>query len=206
MKFTWNPAIGEFTTTTGKRIPEEKIRAGLGLVLQRSEMRMNQLAEQLKTGRITLSQWQARSQNEIKYVHAVSAASAHGGFSRLGANELQNISQKVSEQIGYFNRFVSDVQSGKQRLTGKLNQRAKSYSRAAFATYFLARTFNRIAEALRQSKRLQVRRMLGKSEHCADCQQQVSLGWMESGDTRFLPIGTSKCRFNCKCFLIYRME
>lgn len=201
---TWQSEKGQFEINS-KPVPEQKLRLGLQMIIKRSEERMSQLSEQMKTGKISLQQWQARSQNEIRYIHAVASASALGGFSKLTQKDKDVLAERTAEQLKYFNKFGQDVQSGKQKLTGKVNFRARAFSRSACGTYFFVRTFNRIAEALRLSKRLQIRRVLGQAEHCSDCQQQVSLGWMESGDARFQPIGQSRCRFNCKCVLIYRM-
>lgn len=202
--YRWEPDAGVTgryrDLATGRFVPPAIIRDELDRYLKASQEPINALAEQLRNGAINLEDWHIAMRREIKNVHLNAVAEAVGGYNNMGPAEYGRAGQRIREQYGYLRNFADDIQSGKQRLDGSLDRRARLYVEAGRKTYYAA-----IDAAVAAGDVTHIRSKLNPADHCAEC---VALNgrWYRISDGTFTPPGFRICRENCKCSEEYGIE
>jgi hypothetical protein len=124
-------------------------------------------------------------------------AAARGGWAQMSQSDWGYTGALIKRQYQYLDRFALDIQTGKQRLDGRLLQRARMYGKAARSSYEQMRR----REMVKLGK-TEERRLLGPAEHCPGCLIEADKEWRPIGT--LAPIGSQECRTECKCYFVFR--
>jgi hypothetical protein len=168
---------------------------------------VNDLAEQLKSGAISLPEWQAGMKDFIRNELINSMVLAKGGREFVTQSDYGFVGSQVKKQYQYLDKFAADIRANPAAwLTGRrLNARASLYNQLGYAA---------LEEDIQREKVksgwTEERRVLGfvRFEHCEDtgdrpgCVELAAKEWQKIGT---LPkIGEAACYTNCRCEFQYR--
>ena len=181
---------------TGRYISERQVRDFVDNIADAASQQLGTLSAQYRAGQITMTVWQAESRAVIKSSQIASALAAYGGRSQMDSQKWGYVGFRIREQYAYFNRFAEDILSGRQRLNGRADVRARLYGQAARQTYVDVQR-----RQAAQSGVMFERNVLGAAEHCAECVAQTARGWVPIGT--LIPPGRRTCRGNCRCSISY---
>ena len=192
-------ATGEFVDSTGRALRRKMIVRELHNAILDARASVLSLFDDVRTGRITLSQWQGEMQRWISDVHTTAAALGRGGFTRMSVRDLERLAVSLRFHLERLSAFTEQMQSREILLAGKAQMRAGQYIHAARGVYF---QFEKIRFQERGFK--QERNILAPIErHCAECPGESTKGWVKIGD--LTPIGARICIMNCQCGIEYRI-
>jgi hypothetical protein len=199
--YTWDERSARYASkATGRFVAQATVRAELDATLDRAEKNIISLAESLRTGRISLADWQAQMAREIKNIHLASGALAKGGWSQMAPADWGRVGQKLRfhyERLGNFARQIAD---GTQRLDGTLARRAALYVQAGRNTYHAVEQREMLARGMVEERNI---RHAGDScEGENSCIGESARGWVPIGE--MVPIGARICLSRCRCSVEYR--
>lgn len=191
----WEPDLGRFRDTlTGQLISRTQVRQALEESLGNLTRRTDTLADDLRSGRISLTEWRDEMRDTIKQTQMAAAELAKGGRQQMTQADYGRVGQATLRQYQYLENWVQEIQAGAP-VDNRMEGRARQYLRAG-RTSFLASE----AEAMRDRGYL-ARNVLDARESCAECIAETEKGLVPVGNLS-LP-GTRVCRGNCKCHLIF---
>ncbi len=144
--------------------------------------------------------------NVIREIHITAGSLGAGGPQNLYANDYLILARGLKNQYGltdnspkeYGLRFLyQDISSG---YTGeaRLRQRLEMYAQSSKTAYYSVEVNKKTLEG-----QTQARRILGFGEHCKECKDYSTYGWIGINDI-ILPTQKCSCFTNCKCTLEYR--
>lgn len=184
--------------TSGRFVAWRDVASALNEYLRVGTDRMSSISERLINRNITLADWIMEMQQEIKRSHLVAAALGKGGWDRLTAADFGRVGASIRDQYRFLRQFAEQIQTGQQKLNGRLIRRSQLYVQSARAFHT---EFER--EQVSNAGYTEERRVLGQAEHCEDCIEYASRGWVPIGTLPEIGIA-SKCRQNCHCHFEYR--
>ena len=195
-RYGWQPGAGAAgryrDRATGRFVSELTVRRDLDSYIDAKNARLDSLTTQLRNREISLADWQTQMRNEIRTAHTNAAMVAKGGRDQMTNADWGRTGRELRTQYEYLDKWAADIASGKVKLDGRANVRARLYGEASRGTYEQQRR----AMAADRGNQLE-RRILHAAESCADCIQYAAMGWQPIGT---LPrIGQSQCRTNCRC-------
>jgi hypothetical protein len=180
---------------TGRYVTSLLIRHAYESIIQTVEKEVVSMTNDLRTGRMSLADWQRKMAGELVPLHVASAMSASGAlpFDTARIAELEHMLQVQMQRMDL---FATQVQTGAQRRDGTLVSRARMYVQAGRMTY---ETMIR-NERMRAGDTLE-RCILHGSHHCQDCIDRADRGWVKIGT---LPmIGAVACYTWDQCTFEY---
>lgn len=196
--YQWDPSAARFRDlATGRYISRNQVRRAVDDLVRKSQARITIASDQVRSGSITTSEWNAIMRQEIKRTHLTKEALVRGGWNQLTSADYGRVGAAVRDQYTYLDRFVAELESGSIRTDGEFMRRARSYVESARVAYYEA-----LAEMLPALGYTEEKNKLNPAEHCSDCIDQRNLGWVRIGTC--IPIGRRKCRNSDQCEMLYR--
>lgn len=164
------------------------------------------LAEQLRSGLITIPEWQDGMRNFVRDEYNTAMILQRGGRENVTPSDWGYSGSQIKKQYAYLDNFAADVaQDPNKWLTGRLDNRMSLYNQSGYSA--LEDFKNR---DMKLSGWTEERRVLGVADHCSGegakpgCIELAGAGWRPIGT---LPkIGEALCSQNCKCHFEYRKE
>lgn len=197
-EFGWNERLGRYIDSSGKMVSFSAVRDELEHVIDAASDRMAALSLSLQQGNISLAEWQSGMMENIKIAHVASTASANGGWAQMSQSDWGFTGSLIKPQYQYLQNFVEQIADGSQALDGRLLVRTDMYGDAARGSFEeMRRRYEKLSNGMEEG-----RRVLGESDHCEDCLDYASEGWMPIDDVP--AIGDSVCKVNCHCTIEYR--
>ncbi len=200
-RYRWLPTAGKtgryYDNQTKRLVSWLDVRADIDKYIASSNKAIDALANQLRNREISLAEWQTGMRDQIKAMHLNTAMAAHGGRQNITQADWGRAGQQIRAQYEYLDKFAKDIASGKVKLDGRLNVRAKLYGEAARGTHEQERR-----RASARAGLTEERRILHAKESCTDCITYAGYSWRPIGTLP--PIGQSACRTNCQCTFSYR--
>lgn len=181
---------------TGRYISERAVRDFVDAIADHASQQLGTLSSQYRAGQITMTVWQAESRAVIKSSQIASALAAYGGRSQMTPSRWGVVGQQIRTQYAYLTRFADDVLSGRQRMNGRMDARARQYGQASRTLYENIRRRTSAEAGFRFE-----RNVLHPADHCNQCLNQTSLGIVPIGT--LVPVGRRTCRSQCRCTLAY---
>ena len=182
---------------TGRYISARQVRGDLDRFVDKAGRESARaLTEQLRDGRIALSEWQTAMARAVKNVNYAAVASASGGVENMTAVERGRAGAIIRDQYKYLRNFAAEIESGKQPLDGRAMRRAEMYMQAGRDTYYQQKRAGH-AEA-HPGARLMIRSHRHPGDSCQDC-IELDGKWFPMGDPGYKPIGQRQCRTSCRC-------
>ena len=202
--FVWVPGVsvtGRYRNkATGRFMSPEIVRAELDTFLQNSGEPVKGLSQSLRDGAINLEDCLTAMTRQIKNVHLNAIAESVGGFNNMTPADYGRAGQIIRQEYGFLHSFAEDIASGKQRLDGTLDRRAKMYVDAGRKSFYKG-----LGAAVETGRVTHIRSKLNPADHCDEC---VALEdrWYKIGSEAWVPPGFRECRTNCKCSEEYGIE
>lgn len=194
MAFTFDPERGRYRDEDGHPVADTRVRSGVDAAVDLAARRMADTSARLRSGAITVEQFQAEMFRHVKDVHVAASLAAYGGREQMDPSRWGRVGARIRSEYGYVRGMTSDLLDGKQPLTPALDARARQYAQAGRHTF----TAVQRREASDRGNRSE-RNVLGSAEHCPDCQAQTARGWVTIGSLGFP--GNRRCRSNCRCHI-----
>lgn len=183
-------------TLTGRFVPSATVRRELDRYLDASDDAARVLARALRNREVSLADWELGMRRLIKNTHLNAIALERGGWSNLTPRDYGRAGQIIREQYGYLKQFGLDIASGKQRLDGTLDFRARLYTEAGRNTWYRSHAANMTTAVTHQ------RSIRGKRDSCWQCMDLDRRVFRIDDPTFPLP-GRRVCLHNCGCHLEY---
>jgi hypothetical protein len=97
-------------------------------------VRVRALAESLRTGQITLEEWELAMRALSKEVHLYSAAAARGGWAQLSPDDTGRVGRIVRDEYRWIRNFRTEIEDGLP-LDGRFAVRTELYAQAGRETF-----------------------------------------------------------------------
>ena len=165
------------------------------------------LAEQLKSGLITVPEWQAGVRDFIRVEYNEAMILQRGGREFVTQADWGYAGSSIKKQYAYLDNFAQDIAGDPDKWlnSNRLNGRLKLYNQSGYSA--LEDFKNR---DMRLAGWTDERNILGAADHCSGegakpgCIEVTGMGWRPIGT---LPkIGARLCSQNCKCHFEYRRK
>ena len=197
--YEWVESLHNYRSIeTGKIVSRTAINEGLEAVMDASAINMNALTQSLIDGNISLASWQSGMMTEIKVTHTASAALANGGWAQMTPSDWGATGQLIREQYDYLRNYAKEIANGTQALDGRALVRSDLYADAANGTYWEMSKRSFSQDGYDEGRRV----LEPGADHCEDCEEYASEGWMPIDD---IPeIGNSQCLTRCRCEIEFR--
>lgn len=196
--FRWNEDTQRYIGPDGRFVSRERVRLAIDQAIARKSSEIRALAEELRSGSISLDAWSQSMRELVKDVNLYSAAAARGGWAQLSPADYGAVGRAVKIQYAYLDRFVGDIDAGLP-LTGQFISRASMYAKSGRTLYGKI-----VGDAMDDAGFDLERNKLGAADHCTgpgSCVEQSARGWVSLGE--LIPIGERVCLGNCQCFIEY---
>jgi hypothetical protein len=195
----WSEALQRYVTEEGKVVAPRAARAVLDETLASGAEEAKRLLRQVRSGDISIGEWQRRMQRLIKNAHLTSAAVAQGGFDQLSTQAQREVEETLSRQFERLVQFARQIEDGLP-LDGLALQRAGGYVEAARTTYERVRL-----RGMEEAGFAEERNVLDPgAESCEQCLTLTAAGWRPIGSMP--PPGERTCLYNCRCHLERRSQ
>lgn len=203
--FRWDPVTARYRDARGRFLSRAAVRELLDDALEQAGRDVILLSNRLRVGEITLSAWQSEMARQVKSAAINQVALAKGGYDQLTQADYGRIGRWLGQGLGsspgqyqLLRDFAAQIESGAQRLDGRLPLRARMYMQAPRTLYH---------EAERDAMRIrgfdEERNVLEPgADHCEGCLAEDGRGWVPVGE--LVRVGQRTCLANDKCALAYR--
>lgn len=197
--YRWNPTLKRYIAPNGRIVSQAQVRAALDEALRNANVRTRALAEQLRSGNVTLVAWEREMRQIVKDVNLWGASAAAGGWAQLSQSELGRVGSLTREQYDRLYRFTLEISTGSQRLDGTMTNRATLYSEQGRRAFY-----KQMDVEMDELGMDEERNVLGNADHCGGCVVETSRGWVARGE--LVPIGERDCLSRCACAIEYRQS
>jgi hypothetical protein len=192
-RFQWSEERGRYRDLrTGRYVSALEVRRAVDQTLRSIGQETRRMADDFRAGRISLDRFRLEMRARTREVHILSAAAARGGMNKMDARAWGQVGGVIAEQDRFIERFIGDIQSGRQPLNGQLNNRAAMYVEAGRTTHERAKREVQADQGMTEE-----RNILRDAKHCGECPELTQRGWVPIG-TLPLP-GQRECSVNCRC-------
>ena len=179
-------------TLTGRFVPSATVRRELDRYLDASDDAARALARALRNREVSRADWELGMRRLIKNTHLNAVALERGGWANMRPQDYGRAGQIIREQYGYLKQFGLDIASGKQRIDGTLDFRAKLYTEAGRNSMYRSMHANMKAEITH------VQSVLHARDNCRGC-LDLAGRWFRIGDPAYKLPGNRDCLHNCRC-------
>jgi hypothetical protein len=178
--------------STGRFVSEREVRDAVDRLADLTSRRMGEAAARYRAGQITSSDWLAEHLALVKQSQIASALAAYGGRANMTPERWGLVGYQIRVQYAFARKMAADVLSGRQRMNGRLDARARQYGQAARVLYENIRAREAATSALAWERNVR-----HASESCQQCRAQSAAGWVPRGT--LVPVGARTCRSSCRC-------
>ena len=197
MAYTYDSVLRRYRYANGRLITPSEFDAILTRVREEAIARSDQLIADRLDSKLTIQQWLDAFAEDLKTTHEQMFLLGIGGQDRMTAADIQVLSDRVADQLGFLESFAGDIEAGSQS-EAQQRARARLYVRAAMHSRSIA---------MRRSTGAgdnQERRILNGTNHCDSCERYARRGWQPIGS---LPdIGSDcECGSSCQCSFEFRV-
>lgn len=199
--YGWNSVAHRYyNLDTGVFVSSTQVSQGLEAVMDASALQMNALTQSLIDGGISLADWQTSMMEQIKLTHTASAALANGGWAQMTPSDWGATGQMIREQYDFLRNYAQEIANGTQPLDGRMLVRSDLYADASNGTFWEMTKRDYLQNGYDEGRRV----LEPGSDHCDDCEEYASEGWMPIDE---IPeIGNSQCLTRCRCEIEFRVS
>lgn len=198
MPYVWNAAQARYRdVTTGRFVSRTTV---LGFLRESTLQASNQvrlLGERVASGEISVPVWTETFRKEIQGEFIRQYLTGRGGVSSMTQSDWGRVGRMLRDQYAYANNFAEELPN---LSAAQIASRSELYMRAANSAFYVAERVG-----MRAAGKTEERWVLGDTEHCADCEELASRGWVKIGELGTVPrAGMTACLVNCGCSIAYR--
>jgi len=195
-RYKWNEKAGRYVDSRGRFVSVQQVDFARERMQGAGDKQAEYLAGQLRSGKITVQQWESQMRTLVKDTHLANAMLAHGGPDNMTKGDYGVAGPLIRDDFKRLNQFAQDIESGKVPLDGRFVARARMYPRHGRTTYNLSRR-----RLMKKNGLKWERNIMGPADHCSECIDQSAQGWVPIGT--LVPIGNRQCLSNCACTITY---
>jgi hypothetical protein len=164
-------------------------------------MDLQELADALRAGTISIGEWEAGMRDYLREQYRVAVELGTGGNRSITQSDWGYEGSLLKKQYQFLNKFAQDIKDNPQKyITGNgLKYRMDLYKESAYTA--LANFQEREAKLQGFNEESNE---LGDAEHCGGCLEQPRYPseWVAIGE--IIPVGSRDCIIRCKCTIRYR--
>jgi hypothetical protein len=157
-------------------------------------MTLDELAEQLKSGAITVPQWESSMRDFLRTEYEAALILAKGGRDNVTFSDWGYEGSLLKKQYAYLSNFAKEISANPAAwMNGRLNARMNMYGESAYSALedFRAR------EAAAQGCDEEENELGGADNNCDGCLEENGKGRVPIG--ALVPVGARDCISNCRC-------
>ena len=194
-QWAWDPKAQRFRwPNTGRPLPPERVKGVRERRIDEAKARMQQAAQAMIDGRLTVKQWQQAMRDESARAHLELRMLGVGGKANMTRADYQWVHDRVRREAGYLADFGAAVRAGELSEAGILD-RAGKYAGASMRDAFADGATDAHAAAGFTRKR---RSGADDERTCDTCRKEIMAGWVPIGRDGW-QIGDSDCQSQCRC-------
>ncbi len=199
--FTWDARNLRYRRA-GQFVSARTVKLAVRRVIRGSQADMRELTDQLIAKDITVADWRARMQGEVKNLHVAGAMAGQGGPANMTPSDYLRVARALKAQYRYLRRFAEQVDAGELD-NATIRRRSEMYVNGMNGAYEAGRQASAIAAGYTYE-----RNVLGdRHDHCRDgerpgCFDLTRRGWVAIGTMP--PIGARQCLSGCGCSLKFK--
>lgn len=200
---TWDARARRYRDARGRFLAPGQALRSLERDLVGLRLRSDQLATDLRSGRISLEAWRIEMKRMVKHVHLGAATIAKGGRQQMTPADYGRVGQRVRAQYAYLEGWVAEIAAGRAPLDGRLTSRARLYLAAGRPTYVAVREADLRRAGFDEERSVLTLAVSGKPiEHCDQCPIEERKSWQALGT--MVPLGDRQCGVSDKCRVEFR--
>lgn len=207
IRFQFERDLGRYRDrVTGRLVSDAQVRTAIEGVLRKDQIRMRELADAVRSGRMSREMWAVEFREMVTEVHLYSGAAARGGWRNMDSVAYGQIGAQVRAQLGFLAPFTQDVIAGRVTLDGAFTRRSLMYVQAGRTTFDLAQSAVKAAHGFEEESNVEDP-AIPETSHCVgpnSCRAQTALGWVPIGT--LVPIGQRACLSGCRCKKAFRQR
>jgi hypothetical protein len=197
-RYQWDPKAVRFRDPdTGRYVSRASIRRGVDELVTKSQTRITALANKVRRGTITTTEWEMAMRTEIKRIHLSTEALLRGGWAQMKPADYGRIGGRLKKQYTRLSAFRTALEGKDYKTDGAFFARARSYASAARIAFG-----NALGTLLESAGYREERNKLNPAEHCVGCIDMTALGWVKIGT--LVPLGQRDCSVGDQCEILYR--
>lgn len=199
-------------------VPSDAFKTALEKLVFGSRLRIERLTERLLEGRLTPREFQERMILEVRRINMAAALLGVRGLGNLTPSGIAAIISQTGSEILRLQRFLADSfgpnltrdLSSANITEGQFTAWSKGFASAGRAASTVAQSAlmdSLYGAAIDIGGRLYMRRVLDPgAQHCGDCEEWASIGWVEVSSGILPPPGTECiCAWRCRCKLEFAL-
>jgi len=201
MPARWDAEKARYRDADGNEISREEVLDLTRRSLAATADVVGELADRRADGRLSPEDFGDLLWQETKDEYIRQYLVGIGGLLLMTQVDWGSIGGMLKRERGYLDNFVSQMSVRDDLAAGTIKNRARMYVNGAGEAY--ERAFRRAIG--RSGAFTEEYWALGPTEHCSDCIDFNSWGWVPLGDLPTIPrAGGTQCKNNCTCFISYR--
>jgi len=191
--FTFSARTGRYyNERTGRFVGRPEVRRVVEAIVQRSARRVDALAAQLRTGAISIDQWEIAMRREIKATHLISTMIAKGGRAQMTQADFGAVGTTLAGEYRFLQRFADQVVAGEAPIDGRFTRRSQSYVKDARETFY------DVSREEERGRGFTLEQNVHRpGENCEECLAESAKGKVPIGTLK--AIGRRTCGNNCNC-------
>lgn len=194
--YWWDTKSLRYRGPDGRFVSHEYVHRAVVRFLDNAGGEVGKVTGDMIAGRVEIGEWQVRMARLIKSMHLAAAAANNGGFNNLTRDDYLTVARALKFNYKRLALFAKRVEQG-QLSPAQILVRADMYTSAAYTGAENVRATQHKRQGYTEELRI-----LGAAEHCVDCLNEASRGWIPIGEG--LAIGETACTVRCKCRKLYR--
>ena len=202
-RFTWDAKVRLYVySQSGKHIPALEIRnRAIEPFIQSVNGMMRAATAGLQSKAADVDAWQAEMMQTIKLSQLAAWLIANGGQKNATKSDNENAALTILALLVFFNVFVKDVITKKQKMNGLLFIRSDLYAEAARDAFEEAGRLSKEIYLGHTEERRRLDPLISNHCHTVDdwmgCPELAAKGWQPIGS---LPrLMNTPCRSHCHC-------
>lgn len=194
-QWAWDPKAQRYRwPNTGRLLPPERVANVRERRVAEAKARMQQAAQSMLDGKLTVKQWQTAMRDESARAHLELRMLGVGGKANMTRGDYQWVHDRVKRESGYLADFGAAVRAGELSEAGILDRAGKYGGASLRDAYFGGATDAHAAAGFTRKRRSGA----DDGHTCATCQKEIAADWVSIERDGWV-IGDSECQSQCRC-------
>jgi hypothetical protein len=157
-------------------------------------MTLDELAEKLKNGSITIAEWESSMRDFLRKEYETTLILAKGGRENITQSDWGYEGSLLKKQYAYLSDFAKEISANPTAwMNGRLNVRMNMYGESAYSALEDFRSREYAAQGCDEEEN----ELGGSDNNCDGCLTETGRGRVAIGS--LVPVGSRDCIVNCRC-------
>lgn len=196
-QWAWDPKAQRYRwPNTGRPLPTDRVSGVRERRVAEAKARMQQAAQSMLNGKLTVKQWQTAMRDESARAHLELRMLGVGGRGNMTRADYQWVHDRVKREAGYLADFGKAVRAGELSEAGILDRAGKYGGASLRDAYFDGATDAHAAAGFTRKRRSGA----DDERTCDTCAKEIGAGWVSISHGGF-QVGDSECQSQCRCII-----